>query len=135
MDITSIISLSIGAAGVAVALYAAINGARIAAATKVTADATKISADANLAKTIQVEQSINGRLTAFIASIHAKAESDAMAAKSEAWLRESQAYSAGQENIRRAEPVATAAAVAELREVTVAAADAAKAALPAAVPP
>lgn len=110
MDAATAITLLTGLLTVAVSAFSAFNARKAMMQSR---QNSQLSA-AIMTKTAEVEHKIDGRLSALIAAIRAQAEADAAAARAAAALRESNAFSAGQDDIRSLEPPATATAVANV---------------------
>lgn len=131
--IFAILTLAVAASAVGVSFYGAVNAKRAAKSSATAAKSSASNGEAQqtlIVKTDRLTNSINGRLAAEIATIHAKAEAEAATARADAFQRESDAFRRGQAHALNGEPLATAAAVAELRQATLAAVDAVKAIQP-----
>lgn len=130
MDAATAITLLTGLLTVAVSAFSAVNARKAMTQAR---HNSELSATI-IEKTASVDHKIDGRLSALIAAIHARAEAEAAQAMADSLLRESNAFSAGQDDIRSLEPPATATAVAnvasQIAAVQTSITDAAQAAKP-----
>ena len=113
MDMPAALALAsvIASFGAVVASFFATISARQAA--RQTLENKALTA-AIMVTTASMDAKLDGRLTALINSIEARAAADTAAARSDAYRRVSEAFTAGEAKQRAVEPPATAAAVADV---------------------